>query len=49
MVLGPEKGAKLATASSLDALFLLRDDEGSTRGVSVGALFSDGAHCREYG
>lgn len=41
MVLGPDKGAALARRSGLDALFLLRDDEGSARGVGVGRLFSE--------
>jgi thiamine biosynthesis lipoprotein len=39
MVLGPERGAALARRSGLDALFLLRDDDGSARGVGVGRLF----------
>ncbi len=37
MVAGPDRGAALARRQGLDALFLLRDDEGRTRGV--GALF----------
>ena len=37
MVAGPDRGAVLARRQGLDALFLLRDDEGRTRGV--GALF----------
>lgn len=41
MVLGTERGAALATKRSLDALFLLRDDDGNPRGVGVGRLFSD--------
>jgi len=41
MVLGPHKGAALARQSGLDALFLLRDDDGSARGVGVGRLFSE--------
>jgi thiamine biosynthesis lipoprotein len=41
MVLGPERGAALARKRGLDALFLLRDDEGSARGVGVGRLFSE--------
>jgi FAD:protein FMN transferase len=40
MVLGPEKGACLAEKHGLDVLFLLRDDDGSARGVGVGQLFS---------
>ncbi|WP_439332031.1 hypothetical protein [Paracoccus salsus] len=38
MVLGVDKGAALARQRGLDALFLLRDDEGRTSGVSVGRL-----------
>lgn len=41
MVLGAEKGADLARQRGLDALFLLRDDEGNARGVGVGRLFSE--------
>lgn len=41
MVLGPDKGATLARRSWLDALFLLRDDDASARGVGVGRLFSE--------
>lgn len=41
MVLGPVKGATLAKQSSLDALFLLRDDVVNVRGVGVGRLFSE--------
>ncbi len=41
MVLGPDKGATLAGQSGLDALFLLRDDDASVRGVGVGRLFSE--------
>ncbi|GAB4390441.1 FAD:protein FMN transferase [Albidovulum sp.] len=41
MVLGPERGAALAGKHGLDALFLLRDDEGNARGVGVGRLFSE--------
>ena len=41
MVLGPDKGAALARRSGLDALFLLRDDDASARGVGVGRLFSE--------
>lgn len=41
MVLGPDKGVALATRRRLDALFLLRDDDGSTRGLGVGRLFAD--------
>ena len=41
MVLGLDKGAELARKQGLDALFLLRDDGGSARGVGVGQLFSE--------
>ncbi len=41
MVLGPDKGATLARRSGLDALFLLRDDDASARGVGVGRIFSE--------
>jgi thiamine biosynthesis lipoprotein len=41
MVLGLERGAALARKHGLDALFLLRDDEGNARGVGVGRLFSE--------
>ncbi|MGE0333920.1 MAG: FAD:protein FMN transferase [Gammaproteobacteria bacterium] len=41
MVLGPDRGATLAKAGAFDALFLLRDEDGSTRGAGVGRLFSD--------
>ncbi len=41
MVLGPDRGARLAEKRALDALFLLRDDGGGTRGVGTGGLFSD--------
>ncbi|GAA5070120.1 FAD:protein FMN transferase [Roseibacterium beibuensis] len=41
MVLGPDKGATLARRSGLDALFLLRADDASARGVGVGRLFSE--------
>jgi hypothetical protein len=41
MVLGPDKCATLARQSGLDALFLLRDDDASARGVGVGRLFSE--------
>lgn len=41
MVLGPERGTALARRSGLNALFLLRDDDGGTRGVGVGRLFSE--------
>jgi thiamine biosynthesis lipoprotein len=42
MVLGVDEGSKLLLQYGLDALFLMRDDEGSIRGVEVGNLFSDG-------
>ncbi|GAA0283811.1 FAD:protein FMN transferase [Rhodovulum strictum] len=41
MVLGPDAGAAIARRRGLDALFLLRDDEGHARGVGVGQLFSE--------
>lgn len=41
MVLGPDRGAALARKHGLDALFLLRDNDGSVRGVGVGRLFSE--------
>ena len=40
MVLGPDRGAALAKGIGLDALFLLRGDDGSARDVKVGRLFS---------
>lgn len=41
MALGPDRGAALARKRGLDALFLLRNDDGSARGVGVGRLFSE--------
>jgi thiamine biosynthesis lipoprotein len=41
IVLGPDRGAALARQTGLDALFLLRDDDASARGVGVGRLFSE--------
>ena len=41
MVLELEKGKALAAQLRLDTLFLLRDADGSTRGVGVGDLFSE--------
>jgi len=41
MVLGPERGAVLAGKRDLDALFLLRNADGSTRGAGVGRLFDE--------
>ncbi len=41
MVLGSDTGAALARRRGLDALFLLRDDDRSARGVGVGRLFSE--------
>jgi thiamine biosynthesis lipoprotein len=41
MVLGPDKGAEIASKQKLDALFLVRDDIGNARGVGVGRLFSE--------
>jgi thiamine biosynthesis lipoprotein len=40
MVLGPEAGARLATAHALDALFLLREEDGGVRSLGLGRLFS---------
>ena len=40
MVLGPDEGVKFARKRGLDALFLLRDDNGIARGMGVGGLFS---------
>jgi thiamine biosynthesis lipoprotein len=40
MVLGPEKGAALARERGLDALFLLREDDGRTSSVRVGPMFA---------
>ena len=40
MVLGPDRGATLARKRGLDALFVLRNDDGSARGAGVGRLFS---------
>jgi thiamine biosynthesis lipoprotein len=40
MVLGLDKGRALAAHLRLDTLLLLRDADGSTRGVGVGDLFS---------
>jgi thiamine biosynthesis lipoprotein len=40
MVLGPDKGAALARERGLNALFLLREDDGGTRSVTAGTLFS---------
>lgn len=39
MVLGPERGAMLARQQGLDALFLLRGDDGGIQSQSVGDLF----------
>lgn len=41
MVLGPDRGSALARQRGLDALFLVRGDDCSTRGVGVGRLFSE--------
>ncbi|PWE31272.1 thiamine biosynthesis protein ApbE [Maritimibacter sp. 55A14] len=41
MVLGRERGAAIARKRGLDALFLLRDDEGNARGMGVGRLFCE--------
>jgi len=43
MVLGPDAGASLARTRGLDALFLLRGDDGHVRSVGVGGLFSEQA------
>ncbi len=40
-VLGLDRGLALARKRGLDALFLLRDDKGSVRGVGIGQLFSE--------
>ena len=40
MVLGPERGAGLATDRGLDVLFLMRGEDGSTTGLGVGPLFT---------
>lgn len=42
MVLGPERGAALAKTRGLDALFLLRSEDGSASGVGIGPLFAAG-------
>lgn len=41
MVLGPERGTAFARKQRLDALFLLREDHESVRGVGVGRLFPE--------
>jgi thiamine biosynthesis lipoprotein len=41
MVLGPDRGAALARRRGLDALFILRNDDGSARSVGIGRLFSE--------
>ncbi|WP_272003220.1 FAD:protein FMN transferase [Roseovarius sp. ZX-A-9] len=41
MVLGADAGAALARRRGLDALFLLRDDDHSTRSVGFGRLFAE--------
>jgi thiamine biosynthesis lipoprotein len=41
MVLGSEVGAKLAERHELDALFLIRNDDGNIRDLSVGRLFAN--------
>jgi thiamine biosynthesis lipoprotein len=41
MVLGSDAGAALARKRGLDALFLLRDEDGNVRGVGAGHLFSE--------
>jgi thiamine biosynthesis lipoprotein len=43
MVLGPDRGAALARRRGLDALFILRNDDGSARSVGIGRLFSEEA------
>ncbi|RXF75581.1 FAD:protein FMN transferase [Hansschlegelia zhihuaiae] len=42
MVLGLEAGAEMARHRGLDALFLMRDDDGAIQGAGVGHLFSEG-------
>jgi thiamine biosynthesis lipoprotein len=43
MVLGAEAGAAFATEHGLDALFLLRNEDGSAANAGVGRLFSEAA------
>ena len=43
MVLGPDRGAALAADRGIDALFLMRDAEGSITSRPVGALFASHA------
>ncbi len=40
MVGGPEDGASLARERGLDALFLMREDDGAVRSLGIGPLFS---------
>ncbi|MFT6772694.1 MAG: thiamine biosynthesis lipoprotein [Paracoccaceae bacterium] len=42
-VLGEDRGAALADARAMNALFLLREADGAVRSVAVGALFGDDA------
>lgn len=41
MVLGADRGARLARQTGLDALFLCRDDAGDVQRLAVGHIFSD--------
>ncbi len=43
MVLGPDKGGELARERGLDALFLMRDQDGRTTSRATGRLFGQGA------
>jgi len=45
MVLGPARGAALAEKRRLDALILLREDDGGVTAVTAGRLFSEQAAC----
>src|SRR5690606_22703371 len=40
MVLGVDAGTKIAQRLGIEALFLVRDSEGTAQGVAVGRLFS---------
>jgi FAD:protein FMN transferase len=40
MVLGPERGASLSRQAGIDALFLMREDDGGVRSLGTGPLFS---------
>lgn len=41
MVLGPEKGLEVARKRGLDALFLMREDDGSVKSLGTGDLFPE--------